>query len=268
MARCCRARPRSDRCGSWEVEIAGVPAKRFLALGLGLTCGAAPVLVAAQAADGPQETTFSIGTSVKGRPITGVHRAYPGARNKVVIIGSIHGNERAGQRVVRDLLGRSLPRDVDLWLLRTVNPDGVAADTRTHADHVDLNRNFSYHWRSLNRGTIEWSGPRALSEPESRALRAFILKIDPALIVVFHQPLFAVGAQTQAKAAPVVRALARGMGLPIRTLNCNSTCFGSFSSWVNHRTDGVAVTVEFGQSVSDSRIRRAARTLLSVGAGL
>ena len=238
------------------------------ALGLGLTCGAAPVLVGAQAAGGPQTSTFSIGTSVKGRLITGVHRAYPGASKRVVIIGSIHGNERAGQRVVRDLLGRSLPRDVDLWLLRTVNPDGVAADTRTNAHHVDLNRNFSYHWRSLNRGTTQWSGPRALSEPESRALRAFILKIDPALIVVFHQPLFAVGAQTQAKARPIVRALATGMGLPIRTLNCGSTCFGSFSSWVNHRSDGVAVTVEFGRSVSDSRIRRAARTLLSVGAGL
>jgi protein MpaA len=237
-------------------------------LGLGLTCGAAPGLVDAQAASGPQQATFSIGTSVKGRPITVVHRAHPGAHTRVVIIGSIHGDERAGLRVVRDLLGRNLPRNVDLYLVRTVNPDGVAADRRTNAHHVDLNRNFSYHWRRLNAGNTQWSGPSALSEPESRALRAFVLKIDPALIVVFHQPLFAVGAQAQAKASPVVRALATGMGLPIRKLSCNSTCFGSFTSWVNHRTHGVAVTVEFGQQASDNRIRRAARTVLSVGAGL
>jgi murein peptide amidase A len=235
-------------------------------LGLGLTAGAAPALVAAQGADAPQVTKFSIGTSVKGRSITVVHRAYPGATKKIVVIGSIHGDERAGLRVAHDLLGRSLPRNVDLWVFRTVNPDGVAADRRTNADGVDLNRNFPYRWRSINRGTSQWSGPGALSEPESQALRAFVLKLDPTLIVVFHQPLFGVGAQDST--LPVVRALAKGMGLPVRDFHCTGACYGSFTSWVNNRTNSLAVTVEFGHTASDSRIRRAARTVLSVGAGL
>jgi protein MpaA len=236
------------------------------ALGLGLAGGGAPVLVAARAVDGPQVTTFSIGTSVKGRPITVVRRAFPGASKKVVVIGSIHGDERAGLRVVRDLLGRRLPDNVDLYLLRTANPDGVAADRRTNADHVDLNRNFPYRWRSINKGTNQWSGPAALSEPESQALRTFVGQIDPALIVVFHQPLFGVGAQDSTM--PVVRALAKGMGLPVRNFHCTGACYGSFTSWVNNRTGSVAVTVEFGHTAADSRIRRAARTVLSVGAGL
>lgn len=238
----------------------------FVAIGLGLTSGTGPVLVAAHTADGPVQTTFSIGTSVKGRPITVLHRAFPGADKRVVIIGSIHGDERAGLRVVRDLLTRRLPRNVDLYLMRTANPDGVAADRRTNADRVDLNRNFPYRWHSADIGTTQWSGPSALSEPESRALRDFVRKIKPALIVIFHQPLFAVGAQPSTM--PVARALAKGMGLPVRSLTCGTVCYGSFSSWVNNRTDSAAVTVEFGQTAADSRIRRAARTVLSVGAGL
>jgi murein peptide amidase A len=237
-----------------------------MTLGLSLTLGVAPVLVAARATDGPQVTTFSIGTSVKGRPITVVHRAFPGANKRLVVIGSIHGDERAGLRVVRDLLGRRLPRKVDLYLLRTANPDGVAADRRTNADHVDLNRNFPYRWRSINKGTETWSGPAALSEPESQALRTFVRTVDPALVVVFHQPLFGVGAQDST--LPVVRALAKGIGLPVRDFHCTGACYGSFTSWVNNRTGSVAVTVEFGHTASDSRIRRAARTVLSVGAGL
>jgi murein peptide amidase A len=249
-----------------HVPAAVLPVLVALGLGLGPTGGAAPALVAARSAAGPVQTTFSIGTSVKGRPITVVHRAFPGATKKVVVIGSIHGDERAGLRVVHDLLGRRLPVDVDLYLLRTANPDGVAADRRTNADHVDLNRNFSYRWRNINKGTTTWSGPAALSEPESRALRAFVLTLKPDLIVVFHQPLFGVGAQDST--LPVVREIAKGMGLPVRDFHCTGACYGSFTSWVNNRTDSVAVTVEFGHTASDSRIRRAARTLLSVGDGL
>jgi protein MpaA len=234
-----------------------------VALGLGLVCSASPLVVGAAAAAGPKVERFSIGTSVKGRPLMVVHRAYPGATKKVVVIGSIHGDERAGQRVVRDLRTRNLPRDVDLYLIHTVNPDGVHADRRTNAHHVDLNRNFPYQWAPSNKGTPTWSGPAKLSEPESKALRKFVLKLDPALIVIFHQPLFGVG--KQGKAMPVVRAIARGMHLPVRSFNCGGKCTGTFTSWFNHRSAGVGVTVEFGHHASPLQIRRAARTMLSVG---
>jgi Predicted carboxypeptidase len=235
-------------------------------LGLGLVCGASPLVVSAAAATGPNEETFTIGMSVNGRPITVVHRSYPGARTKVLIIGSIHGDERAGLRVITDLLDRKLPHNVDLYLMRTANPDGVHADRRTNAHHVDLNRNFPYKWRSINKGTNTWSGPAKLSEPESQALKKFVKKLNPALIVTFHQPLFGVGANT--KAMPVVNAIAKGIHLPVRSFSCTSACYGSFTSWVNHRTDGVAVTVEFGEHAAKKRIRRAARTVLRVGSDL
>lgn len=204
-----------------------------------------------------------IGESVRGRPIRVFHRAPKGATTRVLVVGSLHGDEQAGMRVVRRLLSRdALPRRVDLWLVPTVNPDGTVAYTRTNTRGVDLNRNFPYRWRTSARGAT-WSGMRPLSEPESRSLRDLVRRLDPALTVTFHQPLFGVGAND--KAMPVVRAIAEGMRLPVRDFKCTGICPGSFTSWLNARTEGLAVTVEFARTVPAWRIRAAERTILRVG---
>ncbi|HEX4698483.1 MAG TPA: DUF2817 domain-containing protein [Actinomycetes bacterium] len=204
-----------------------------------------------------------VGQSVDGRPIVAIHRARPGATRVVLIIGCIHGNEQAGMRVVRMLRDRAnLPADLDLWLVPTVNPDGVAADRRTNAHGVDLNRNFTYHWRPTSKG-LTWSGPGPLSEPESVALRTLQGRLNPVLTLVFHQPLFGVGSTD--KSMSTVRALARGMHLPVADLNCSGVCTGTFTGWVNARTSGLGITVEFARRVPQWRIGAAAGTVVRVG---
>ena len=213
----------------------------------------------------PVTTTREVvGTSVLGLPMTVIHRTTEGASRRVLVIGSIHGDERAGLRVVRALRDRvDLPDQLDLWLAPTVNPDGTAADRRTNAHGVDLNRNFPYNWHTSGRGDT-WSGPRPLSEPESVALRDLVRRVDPWLVVTFHQPLFGVGLNDDHR--DVVRALAAGMRLPVDDFACSGVCYGTFTQWVNNRTEGMAVTVEFGHRVRDWRIRAAARTVVDVGA--
>lgn len=216
--------------------------------------------------DPPVTDRFVIGQSVQHRNITVVHRFHPGATVKVVVIGNIHGDEQAGFRVIKKLLQvQSLPSTLDLFLIRTANPDGTAANTRTNVHGVDLNRNFPFRWRSSSKGPT-WSGRRPLSEPEALTLRAFVRQIKPALVVVFHQPLFGIGAQD--KTLPVVRRLSRETGLPVRNFRCTGMCAGSFTSWLNSQAAMMGVTVEFGHTVSESRIRRTARAVVSVGAGL
>jgi len=218
----------------------------------------------ASAAVEPVTTREVVGTSVEGRLITVVRRTSEGATRRVLVIGSIHGDERAGHGVVRELVRRAgLPTGLDLWLARTVNPDGDEADRRTNAAGVDLNRNFPFRWGSSPRDAT-WSGPAPLSEPESLVLRRLVRRVEPHLVITFHQPLFGVGAND--KGMRTVRALAAGMRLPVRDFVCTGVCHGTFTGWVNNRTDGLAVTVEFGRTVPDWRIRRAARTVLDVGA--
>ena len=223
-----------------------------------------PVLPAEAAAQ-PVTRTVVIGTSVQGRDITAVHRYWPGVKNakRLVVIGSIHGDEPAGTRVARRLRTAPLPRNVDLWIIPTANPDGLAARTRTNARATDLNRNFPYRWKRINVGKSTYSGRASASEPETRVLMAFFTKVRPRQTVVFHQPLVGVG--TAVKRMDVVRALARRTGLPVKDYACTGVCHGSFSSWHNRRLPGVAVTLEFGRTASDGRIRRATSAVLEVG---
>lgn len=205
----------------------------------------------------------TLGKSVQGRAIRAYRLGSPDAPVRAVVLGSLHGDEPAGTRVADALIDAGPVAGVDLWVVPTVNPDGLAKGTRGNAHGVDLNRNFPHQWAPLT-GSY-YSGPKPLSEPESRALRRFLDAVDPTYVVSFHQPLVGVGASSKGKAFQ--RRLSRGLGLPIRAFNCTGVCHGTMTSWFNARHDGVAITVEFGASPSRAYLRgRAARgTLAAVG---
>jgi murein peptide amidase A len=89
-----------------------------------------------------------LGRSYEGRPIDLVHVAGPGKR--ILVVGCVHGNECEGIEVTK-LLARS-DSTADLWLVHQLNPDGYARRSRTNANGVDLNRDFSAR-RSGKRGS-------------------------------------------------------------------------------------------------------------------
>ena len=211
------------------------------------------------------EERVRIGTSVQGRPIVAVHRWMDGATSAMLVVGSIHGDERAGQRVVRRLRTARLPAGVDLWLVRTMNPDGVAADRRTNASGVDLNRNFPRHWEPVGAGSAQWSGPAAASEPETRAVMAFLREVRPRTTLVFHQPLYGVDSY-RAKSMMLVQRLSRESGLPVRSFDCGGGCHGTLTDWHNARLPGRAVTMELGRASFGEQVARVSRGLLRVAA--
>jgi murein peptide amidase A len=183
-----------------------------------------------------------LGRSVKGRPIRAFRLGEPTSRVKAVVLGSMHGNEKAGMQVV-DALRRGKPvKGVDLWVIPTINPDGVVRNSRHNVHGVDLNRNFGHQWEPLT--GHYYSGPRPWSEPESRALRRFLRDVRPRFVVSFHQPLHGVGRSATGK--PFQRRLARGLGISIKAFNCTGHCSGTMTSWFNAHHRGTAITVEFG----------------------
>src|SRR4051794_38631777 len=170
------------------VPVRRLPARGGLVLRLIGTALAAAGLAAAQ----PQALT--VGHSVRARPIVAYER---GDRSAPVtlVVGVTHGSEPAGLSVIRQLRTMPLPAGVHLWLVPTVNPDGLAAGTRQNAHGVDLNRNWPVAWeRNGPPRDGYYSGPPPLSEPEKPAMRAFILRRHPSLTVWYHQPPASLGA--------------------------------------------------------------------------
>jgi hypothetical protein len=159
---------------------------------------------------------------------------------RVLVVGSIHGTEPAGHAVIRRLRAMRVPGDVELWTVRTVNPDGVALGTRQNARGVDLNRNFPYRWRLQGRPfDLYYSGPQPLSEPESRGVRSLVRRIRPRLTVWYHQSLGLVDLGSGADSR-LVRAYARRSGLPTGRIGFLP---GVATRWQNTRFPGASAFV-------------------------
>jgi len=182
-----------------------------------------------------------IGKSVRGRPIMAYRLGVPG-KPVMMLIATMHGNEAAPRQILKSLIRGPKVRGIDLWVIPTYNPDGMAAHRRKNAHGVDLNRNFPYQWAPLD-GNYE-SGPRPRSEPETRAIIRFLREIKPRRILSFHQPLY--GVDTDTKKPRFARRVARALNLPRTRLDCGGVCHGTMTGWYNHRFSGAALTVEYG----------------------
>jgi protein MpaA len=200
--------------------------------------------------------TVPLGRSWQGRPIAAVEVGNPSG-TRVLVVGCIHGNETAGIAVA-EALERLVPRDLDLWIVPDLNPDGVAAGTRLNARGVDLNRNFPWRWRPMD-GVYE-SGPRPLSEREARIAHSLILRLRPHVTIWFHQHRDLVWASGGNRR--IERAFARVSGLPYHPL---PQLAGSAISWQNNvlrDTTAFAAELPAGQP-SPARIRRYVRAVLA-----
>jgi protein MpaA len=205
-----------------------------------------------------------LGHSSGGRAIRVVELGDPDEARKVLVVGCIHGNEPAGIAIARALEQTSPPANVDLWIIEDLNPDGVHAGTRVNGRGVDLNRNFPYNWRHLgHRGMLHYSGPRPLSEPESRLAANLIRRLRPAVTIWFHQALDVV--DESGSSAAVERSFAGQVGMRFARLPRYP---GSAASWQNHTFPGTtAFVVELhGGTLSQAEIERFVEAVRSLGA--
>jgi murein peptide amidase A len=220
-----------------------------------LPLAAAAVAAVLAAAPTPHKTE-TIGHSVQGRPITMTRVGDPAATRKILVVGCIHGNEPAGRGIVEDLEHATLAPGTQLLLVKDLNPDGFAHDTRTNAHGVDLNRNSSEHWAGA--GAHPWS------EPETRAIRALILRERPTITIYYHQP-FGLVDVPEGGHPQIARRYAELTGLPLKRL---SRRHGSLSRWQNVRIRaGSAIVVELapGPLPRALRLRHVAAVLSLLG---
>jgi hypothetical protein len=154
---------------------------------------ASPAYGAATLGTGPELPTARmvvIGHSVLGHRITAHRYGDPNSPRKALVVGNIHGDEPEGIRVDRTIRSmRSSIHGMDLWVIDTVNPDGLRARTRQNVHGVDLNRNFDRKWRrNGSPGARYYGGRKPFSEPETRAVRDLVTRLKPAVTIWYHQP--------------------------------------------------------------------------------
>jgi protein MpaA len=177
-----------------------------------------------------------IGHSVDGRAIAPVVLGSPTAAHRLLVVGCIHGNEPAGIAIVRRLIATGAPAGTEIVAVPSVNPDGCTQGTRQNAHGVDLNRNFPSNWASIGRkGSYQYSGPRPLSEPESRYSVALVEQVRPQITIWFHQQQGFVRAWGQS--IPTARRFAQLAAFPYRSIRWP---FGTAANWQNHRFPGTA----------------------------
>jgi len=125
------------------------------------------------------------GHSVEGREIVVRSNFDPAGEppaNLTLLIGGQHGDEPATVDLLECFPWPAEPTAI----LARANPDGLAAYTRTNARGVDPNRNCDFNWSA---DSEEPPGPHPWSEPESCAVRDYILAFQPAKIVSLHWAL-------------------------------------------------------------------------------
>lgn len=197
------------------------------------------------------ESRVLVGHSVQGREIWAYQVGDPNATRIALVLGQMHGEEPAGTLTARGLIDdHRRVRGIQLWVIPSMNPDGGAIGRRQNANGVDLNRNWPINYVQELPGTRYYSGTGPMSEPETRAMAAFIEELEPDQMVSIHQPLTGVD-NYELKDRSLHDALVRELGLPSRTLDCNGVCRGTMTQWVNATITGAAITIEYPAGVSD-----------------
>ena len=207
-----------------------------------------------------------LGTSVQGRSI--IARAYGTPAGRPVLgVGVIHGDEQEGLAIVADLKVSKVPAGVEMWLIDSVNPDGMAMNIRQNANGVDLNRNWPTNWQPIARSN-NYSGPAPLSEPETRAVDGFINVIKPAVGVWWHNVGDYVDDSRSSVAQPnLITMYAAQASIGIDDAPCLGFCGGTATQHINATVAGAThMVVELPDPLSKAGAIRHANAFIAIAA--
>jgi hypothetical protein len=205
------------------------------------------------------QTVFSIGTSVQGRGITAY--SFGNGPSKIIFVGTTHGDEKSSTYTLTSFIdylevnADNIPAGRTIIVIPDVNPDGYAANRRTNANGVDLNRNFPANdWKSdvtmpdqsFNPGG---GGSAPLSEPESSALASYVLSQNPRLVLTYHAVAGVVIPNDSGDSAALAHAYDQNSNLYFNNNSETDSVFaydttGSFEAWLHDKHDIAALLIE------------------------
>jgi murein peptide amidase A len=215
------------------------------------------------------QQTLVIGKSVEGISIEAcqLNGSNPEAENTLLVIGTIHGDEPDGKRVIDEVLTTGAPANTNIWLIRDGNPDGASLGTRRNANGVDINRNFPIKWAASDPTARTYSGPSPASEPETLALMNAVETIKPTRVVVFHQPYAQIDCPPE-RPTTISDRLSQLTGFKSECIpgeksgSPTNSYTGTFTIWANSTfPETTAVTFELGLTTMQAKIETIAKAL-------
>ncbi len=213
--------------------------------------------------------TISVGFSVEGVSIEAcqLNGSNSEAEQTLLVIGTIHGNEPDGKRIIDELVFLGAPADTNIWLIGDGNPDGSRLATRKNANEVDINRNFPIKWVASDPTARTYSGPSPASEPETLALMNAVETIKPTRVVVFHQPFEQIDCPPE-RPTTISDRLSQLTGYKSECIpgeksgSPTNSYTGTFTIWTNSTfPETTAVTFELGITTMQAQIEKIANAL-------
>lgn len=210
-------------------------------------------------------TTFSIGSSVRGRALTAYR--FGNGPQMIIYMGAMHGSESNSKRLMDEWFSEvnarpeRVPAHRSIVIIPSVNPDGVAVGSRFNARAVDLNRNFPANdWKSVvttpaSSEPTPAGGPSPLSEPESQAVATFIRQNSPRLVLSFHSKAAIVEANEAGDSVSIAGAYASRAGYAAVPKSQSAPTFkydttGAMEDWMRDKLGRLALVIELASNSS------------------
>lgn len=202
-----------------------------------------------------------IGKSVKGKPLY-AFAVCKTNRPVILVQGAIHAREYVTAKVCIKLAKHFLEfgKSGTVWFIPLINPDGAEIVRKfnklykANANGVDLNVNFPAKWGKgvsnvFIKGDENFVGKYPLSEPESRALCDFTLKVLPNMTISYHTKgeeiyweFFQKG-KRYFKDKKLALIASQTTGYPLKTVK--GSC-GGYKDWCIEKLKIPALTIEVG----------------------
>jgi hypothetical protein len=139
---------------------------------------------------------YTFGYSEQGRALSAW--IFGSGSKTILYTGAIHGDEQSTRLLMNawinelEVNARSIPSGVRIVVVPSINPDGIAANTRANSRNVDLNRNFDVSdWQEdvVTPGNQPWpggGGSEPHSEAETKAIANYTASLQPYLTMSYH----------------------------------------------------------------------------------
>ena len=204
-----------------------------------------------------------LGFSVENREIESF--TFGNGKTRLVLAGGIHGGYEWNTVLLAysfvdylTLHPEIIPENLAITVIPAVNPDGVYKITgragrfgigdvpdgskeagRLNAHNVDLNRNFDCNWKASGvwQNKTVSGGTAAFSEPESAAIRKFVLENKPAAVVFWHSQANAVygsncGGNMLPETREIMKAYSEASGYPALSTFGQYEVSGDATDWL------------------------------------